>query len=1019
MKKIFYICLCLISVLAVNIFSQVGFFVVSAESIFHYEELDQGLSIGVSGVKDVSIADIVIPSTINDLPVVSILKGSNSNGEYFEFLSNEYREVIRSLDLTNADNLEIISAGAFADCVNLQGEIYLPSTITTIGRSAFSGTAISKVYVNSDNVINLGSGAFPEDVTIIYPSEALMLEYTAGDNADADWTQYNSVFTYSVVLDIDGVEHPLDITQISDCEFADNYNLIMQYLVGYNIISIKQGDEDLTANTIADGSKLIVKTTPSETDPVELTTQVNITYGDKLDIFTAPTDTAIYKWKFDGDNVDNTTNRLEYNDLTAGTYEAVCETYVDGVLTKIETFNIVVNKLAYTVKYPNQNRFVCLEFDNAVIIEEFNLDEVEHAFYYNNQLTETFGYLGEYRVETVLVDEMSDNYEIINPSFTFYLTPAEITVTWPSGIYDYTSEEIAPSYVISGNKWGHDLRLIMSQDSTLSATNVGNYHITITGLNSEYFELSGDTITTFNWQIVQTTLVVKWELDTYNYTSEEITPVAYGESGNIRIQLNVSEQNTGNTSFVDAATYSIVAEVPSEFTGFTLQGQTTNTITINPKRIEVVFTSNNEFTYNGEMISVVAEITSDIDEDVNLILSGNQYKDAGNYTAVVEGVDNPNYCIDDDITFDWVINPKLLIVNWHPNTNPIRYVYNGQVQKPRARVETGIEGETLQLIIESDQNILANEDATTGYLAVAKLSDDIINYTLSNSSVRYYITRATAEISVQPHYSVPYTGENQLPEFYFNGDEGSLKITLNGLEIINGVKDPGTYEVKISAAKSQNYNATEEVTCWFTIKEISITNTANDGSIVVKMTDEKGIDIVELPVEVISNFDSAMLQSVDNLDDYYLYKAITVGRPNEAFGNCSLEFTLNCINRDVRVFLITKNGLEEKEVLVQDGVVSFMGGQGDYVILVERQSWWTTAWGITTIAVIVFAVVVAGLVVAIMARPKQAMLDKEVNDELERLITYKANNGEQFTSEDIKRLRKEIKDNIKKNKKDN
>jgi hypothetical protein len=117
----------------------------------------------------------------------------------------------------------------------------------------------------------------------------------------------------------------------------------MQYLVGYNIISIKQGDEDLTANTIADGSKLIVKTTPSETDPVELTTQVNITYGDKLDIFTAPTDTAIYKWKFDGDNVDNTTNRLEYNDLTAGTYEAVCETYVDGVLTKIETFNIDPN----------------------------------------------------------------------------------------------------------------------------------------------------------------------------------------------------------------------------------------------------------------------------------------------------------------------------------------------------------------------------------------------------------------------------------------------------------------------------------------------------------------------------------------------------------------------------------------------------------------------------------------------------------------------------------------------------
>jgi len=1018
MKRFFCFCLCLISMFALNIFMQANFFVVKADDVFAYDVIDSE-SVGLKGVKDTSITNLVVPSTVDGLKVVSILKNSSSDRDFRGFLHTDYITKLEGLDLSNADNLTTISASAFASCSNLKGDIYLPASITTIGRMAFSGTSISRVFVNSEEIITLGSSAFPSDTLVVYSSQALMTKYFTDENTDADWANYDSAFKYSIVLNIDGESRPIDINHISGCEFGETYNLIMKYLAGYNILSIEQSGEVLSANTIADGTEIIVKTQPVETKPTEIPTDVSIKYGETLEIFTATTENATYKWKFEGNYIDNTTNELKYDNLIAGEYIAICETYVGGAITKIETFNIVVNKLDYIAKYPSQNRFVCFDFSITTFTDNFNTEEVEYKFYFNNKQTEVFSSLGEYKVEVSLTKELSTNYQIVNPTFTFYLTPAEISISWPNQTYSYTGQEIRLGYAISGNKWGYDLKLITTTDSTLSATNVGEYHITVSGTNSEYFILADDAITTFNWEIEQTVLTVKWETVSYGYTSLAITPIAYGESGNIRIKLNIEEQLTGNTEFINVDTYNIVATIPSEFNGFVLQGQTTNSLTINPKRLDAVFISNNEFTYNGAPIEVFAEITTEVEEEVNLILSGNKYKDAGDYTAQIEGVDNPNFYVDENITFNWSINPKLIIVNWIPNVSPLKYMYNGSVQKPRATVETGIDGETIELIIECDNNKLANEDASSGYLAVAKLPDDIKNYTLSNASIRYFITRAYPQISVAGECSVPYNGENQLPAYDFVGDVDSLKITLNGIQITNGVKEPGTYEIFFSSKKSQNYYASEEIVCMFTIKGISVSGTSSDGSVVVQMTDENGLEIMELPVDIINDFDTTLLQSVDNVDDYYFYRAMTIGSTNDGFFDKTLSFNLNSDKKDVRIFLITSDGLKEMETTIIDGVVSISGGQGDYVILIERQNWWSTAWGITTISLIIFAVVIAGLVVAIISQPKKAQIDKQVNEQLERLIKYKANNGETFTSEDIKRLRKEIKADIKNNKKDN
>ena len=70
-----------------------------------------------------------------------------------------------TLDLSNATSLTTIGDNAFMCCSNLTGDLVIPSSVTSIGNSAFNGARFTKVSIDSSNqnyclATNLGPDAY-------------------------------------------------------------------------------------------------------------------------------------------------------------------------------------------------------------------------------------------------------------------------------------------------------------------------------------------------------------------------------------------------------------------------------------------------------------------------------------------------------------------------------------------------------------------------------------------------------------------------------------------------------------------------------------------------------------------------------------------------------------------------------------------------------------------------------------------------------------------------------------------
>jgi hypothetical protein len=120
-----------------------------AESIYYADGYQytyiNNEKVSLYGADDAYINPLMIPSILNNRAVVDI-----RNRAFFD------NTVLSSVDFSNADHLERIGSFAFANCANLDGEIVIPSTVTTIETAAFQNCA------SLDSVVfNASSGSVP------------------------------------------------------------------------------------------------------------------------------------------------------------------------------------------------------------------------------------------------------------------------------------------------------------------------------------------------------------------------------------------------------------------------------------------------------------------------------------------------------------------------------------------------------------------------------------------------------------------------------------------------------------------------------------------------------------------------------------------------------------------------------------------------------------------------------------------------------------------------------------------
>ncbi|QNL45044.1 S-layer homology domain-containing protein [Oscillibacter hominis] len=162
---------------------------------------------------------------------------------------------------------------------------------------------------------------------------------------------------------------------------------------------------------------------------------------------------------------------------------------------------------------------------------------------------------------------------------------------------------------------------------------------------------------------------------------------------------------------------------------------------IAPKSLTVTW-SDVKLTYTGKEQGPAATVTSGVltGDELGLSVSG-QKKDASgeSYTAEAK-ITNGNYTLKNP-TCPFTIAPKPLAVTWS-NTS---LTYTGKEQSPTAAVETGIEGETVELTVTGGKAAVGSS-----YTATAAMKTANGNYVLTNTTKSFSIGKAVVKITTEP-----------------------------------------------------------------------------------------------------------------------------------------------------------------------------------------------------------------------------------------------------------------------------
>lgn len=960
---------------------------VFAESIFYFE---QGIIYGFAEPPQDDVA-VVIPATINGEPVTKLM---TNNIEAVAFNSEDAVNFVTSVDFSNATNLTEIG-NVFYGCTYLSGTIVLPDNIKTIHRYSFLDTMIDRVVINHlDTSLNICETSFPVGTRILFQSEEIMNQYISQYDV---WGNYNLTYLYN--LEIEAGNTIISTIQVEKGQVLGSlYNEIVDnYLPNYDNIELYQNGDKVTENTILDGSRLIL------VNAVDYTYTLDFDYGEEI-LINPNIVSDSYTWEYNNKVVSNS-NLLQLNNLNVGEYIYTFKT--DDVVI---VYNVVINPLKYDFSWPVKAKyeylemsdytFITPEHEGKVMLEYYKFDGENYSKV--NSLS-----IGNFKI---VAKPINANYYIENNEFDIIVDYSYLTIVWENPTHHYTGENITPKFYLQGDLKGFDIK-ILTNDSILTAKEVGKYSINVIGLSHEYFALTQETVVKYNWEIVTTELTIDWTCNEVSYGSGNMFTIN-GIFEDICIPLVITDLQGNNVALNSVGTYNVKVSIPTEYEGFYINGSETGTIEVLPVKLDLAFVCDDTYYYNGEYVLIYPIITTDINDNVEIILEDNYYKNAGTYTAKVLGIDNPNYYVEEGIEFEWTILPKQLVVSWY-NT---LLTYNGEVRKPRAVVDTGIEGEDLAIYVDTDANINANENGS-GYLATARLVVENTNYQLTNASTQYYIKRATPILTVSSEQSVVYNGKHQLPEYELEGDSEALKILINEVETLTGVKEPGSYFVQFVCEQSDNYLALAEPTnCVFIIKANILANSI--GKLNVSVSHENGFSNNELNVEEITEHYIEIINEMSKMEEdlYKAFKILGVDDYNDSKIDINIDITRVNPER-IQVYFMNGRTLEKVDVSVVEKGVTFKGFAGTYYVFLEDQIWFATPFGIITISLLVLAGISLFLYFT-MFRSKHSesyKITKMVEEKIQAKVAW----GQNVSAEDIVAMREEAVKELQKNKSTN
>lgn len=543
-KSVFFLCLITFLVTVFSTFNPV--FALDIE--FTFEHINTTDTVKLTGANLSSETVLVIPATIYedgyDYPVVEI-KG---------FSGNQY---IIGLDLTQAINLAQISRNAFKDCSNLTGDILLPSSLKTISDNVFSGTNIQNVSISSVSGLTIKESAFPETTMFLFSSSDMMDIFIENNpwstnrcscqSEPVTPTQITSnislTFGQTLNASVDTIGEY--IWYLNDTEYVTTQSVSIPNLnAGNYTLKCEIYDETLIETNIFNVTVSALEVTISFSDSDLEYSGTNLSFPFTTDVSNDYLNISYYRFNENTSQFENVDNVLD-----VGKYKVVVDIntmFSDNMYmssNNSKEFNVLPKNITIDWLISDNIDYETALTSNACLNQYVNISWVKDG------QPSTIS-VGNWTIVASLKSKYEHNYEIINPTKSVTVTPSQIQIIWPNQPYTYSGEAISIDIQVIGAS--EPVKLIFSDDSTIIATNFGNYFVNILGLTNPNYSLPKNT--SFTWTISKRTVTVNWIDIQRFYTGSKQTPYAYADGIILTVSDGYTEANEDGEPYTVTAT---------------------------------------------------------------------------------------------------------------------------------------------------------------------------------------------------------------------------------------------------------------------------------------------------------------------------------------------------------------------------------------------------------------------------------------------------------------------------------
>lgn len=476
--------------------------------------------------------------------------------------------------------------------------------------------------------------------------------------------------------------------------------------------------------------------------------------------------------------------------------------------------------------------------------------------------TVTDNNLDTVKVDGKTVESTNGSYTLVPKKGTYTIevtdktgnktTLNKITVNWEKVKKPTVESKVYTGQTLTANISENGLYTVKENNGGID---VNEYVVQLTLKDPTNYRWEDGTIdTTVKFNITQATPVVTKPTTktlTYNGSEQELVNAASTNGGTVKYSLDNKNWSTSIPTGKAAKEYTIYYKVEGNknFKDADVQEITNK---INPRTIDLKW--NKELTYNGKEQLPTATVSNLADGDeCEVIVDGNQHKNAGTYEATATKVSNQNYKLPENVTTSYTIGKKTLSIE---DLKAVNRKYNGTS-------EVALQGGTLTGVVGNDKVSIdmpkmgtvessnAGENKAVSYTKSALSGEDKDNYELSETA---WPTLTVTISKTDESNTVITTTQNELDKTYDGYEVVDVKSTSNNKTTpvveysVKGKneytttkpKDAGEYTVRVTYPADDNYEKSS-VTKNFTIKKMKTRVSAIDLS---KTYGEKGYELM-------------------------------------------------------------------------------------------------------------------------------------------------------------------------------